>query len=86
MIVRGSADLKSICHWCTGCFLLECRRAQQTLTVKVEVAASEGRGHGERGRSGSTLHDRRRKTEWLWLSRYCDWAERRAEGAGGHSG
>lgn len=63
----------------------ECRRAQQTLTVRVEVAASEGRGRGERG-SSSTLHGRHRKTECLWPSRYCDWAERRAAGAVGQAG
>lgn len=92
-MVRGSANLKSpvvlsIGHWRTGCFLLECRRAQQTLTdladltVAVEVAAREGREHGERGRSSSALHGRRRKTECLCASRYCDWAERAAADAG----
>jgi len=94
MVVRASANLKSpvdfsIGHWRTGCFLLECRRAQQTLTdltVAVEVAAREGRGRGERGRSSSALHGRRRKTECLCASRYCDWAERAAADAGGLAG
>ena len=85
-IVRGSANLKSpvvvsIGHWRTGCFLLEYRRVQQTLTVAVEVVASEQRGPGGRRKSSSMLHGRCRKTVCLYQSRYCDWAERRAAGA-----